>query len=1082
MLSGNPIWVSNTDDSGAGSLRAAIEQANETPGQDTIKFRPSSWDEIELSSQLLITDDLVIQGPGAENLTVSGGGSTRVFLVLPAELADDPLVTPSPAQLETAPEVTIRKLTIAEGLATDAPGNPPGPFVFGGGIYNLGGTVHVEQVEMRGNTAVGAVTAGGAIANEFGGTLTVSRSQFAENLSDGALIGVGGAITSDLGPTAESRSFSIEGSGEVPQGFPLVPNQFRPHTIDDGSLTIGDTTLSYTGAGSAQTFTADLGTRSGTFGSGDPFVFTDADGDQLVTYYGRTDKGAAAPGEFELLSVDEHPDGLGGGDVFAHWVAEFVVQPAESTGKYAGVTGSWIMDAYSNPFLLSDLTTSGPNAGANFPLSYRWESRPEEEPSLVFPGLTGQPEVHIDLSSFENNIASSQLGHIPGEGFSGLAAGGAILNVTGIMTVDRSSFSGNSVMSGIGTGGAAKGGPAFGGAINSSNISPFGAAQSELSVRNSFFEGNVATAGAGGDTGAIGGEAAGGAILVTNFGQAELRGNTFAGNQAIGGAGVDGAQGGAATGGGVAATSGANVELRHNAFTGNSVDGGSSDGTNAGGAGRGGALGLFSVDLTGWFPGPASGSVSHSVFADNTANGVGGAIYSEGELDVTKSHFTGNEAIGEAETVIFLNPAQRSVGGAAGGAIISLGSLNVHSSRFTENRARGADDADSGNGQFANGDPVFSGGGYGGAIISTGGTVTAKIEASQFRNNIAEAGDRGLGEFAALALGGALVSDSEMTVTRSQFRGNAAIAGDNSTSPFHNGHALGGAIISGSLLPAAVPTNPGGSLVLEDSLLVNNQALGGNNNTALLDASLIPLADGPNNGYGGGLLVYQGTGTVSRSLFRGNEARAGVGGLDQNGNIGVGGGAFFFSFLGPVTAEVEHSQFIGNVAMGADGGAGIGGGIAVGTLDAPFGFPGVTSIHHTRLIRNEAVGGDGVDGGDGIGGGLAVAAGGIAELSRSAVLFNRAIGGDGDETGGDGLGGGVAAVDGGSVDIVRTRVLGNRAEGGSGGDSDGEGLGGGGYNSASATEFGLDAFSLFWMQFNSASDDGDDIFGPFSLL
>jgi hypothetical protein len=292
-LSGSPIWVSNTDDSGDGSLRDAIEEANANPGEDTIKFRSSAWGTIALSSQLLITDDLVIDGPGAQKLSVSGQGAERVFLMLPAELADDPFVTPSPAQLETAPEVTIGKLTIEDGLAIDAPGNPsPGPFAFGGGIYNVGGTVHFEKVEMAGNRAEGFLAAGGAAANEFGGTLTVSRSHLAENTADGTLVGVGGAITSDLGPTAEARLFSIEGSGLAPEGFPLPPGDIRPHFIDDGSLAIGDTTLTHTGAGSVQTFDPALGL----FGSADPFIFTDTDGDQLVTYYGRTDKGAQEEG------------------------------------------------------------------------------------------------------------------------------------------------------------------------------------------------------------------------------------------------------------------------------------------------------------------------------------------------------------------------------------------------------------------------------------------------------------------------------------------------------------------------------------------------------------------------------------------------------------------------------------------------------------------------------------------------------------------------------------------------------------------------------------------------------------------
>jgi len=49
--------------------------------------------------------------------------------------------------------------------------------------------------------------------------------------------------------------------------------------------------------------------------------------------------------------------------VEARWLAEFVVVPDESTGRFAGVTGSWIMDARSEPFVL----------GSDDPVAYSWE-------------------------------------------------------------------------------------------------------------------------------------------------------------------------------------------------------------------------------------------------------------------------------------------------------------------------------------------------------------------------------------------------------------------------------------------------------------------------------------------------------------------------------------------------------------------------------------------------------------------------------------------------------------------------------------------------------------------------------------
>src|SRR5271157_1697446 len=66
------ILVSNAGDSGPGSLRAAIVQANTTP--DTITFDPSVTGTINLLSALPELDaDFTIQGPGPNVLAVANG-------------------------------------------------------------------------------------------------------------------------------------------------------------------------------------------------------------------------------------------------------------------------------------------------------------------------------------------------------------------------------------------------------------------------------------------------------------------------------------------------------------------------------------------------------------------------------------------------------------------------------------------------------------------------------------------------------------------------------------------------------------------------------------------------------------------------------------------------------------------------------------------------------------------------------------------------------------------------------------------------------------------------------------------------
>jgi hypothetical protein len=112
------------------------------------------------------------------------------------------------------------------------------------------------------------------------------------------------------------------------------------------------------------------GKLGGTFGSGPGgFSFVAANGDVLATNYGRTGKGGAkAPGTVTLTIV-----GLDGmlPVVTAEFVAEFVVDGAGSTGRFSGVTGSWVMYARTAPFTL----------GSTDPVVYTWEG----EGRLTYP-------------------------------------------------------------------------------------------------------------------------------------------------------------------------------------------------------------------------------------------------------------------------------------------------------------------------------------------------------------------------------------------------------------------------------------------------------------------------------------------------------------------------------------------------------------------------------------------------------------------------------------------------------------------------------------------------------------------------
>jgi hypothetical protein len=160
---------------------------------------------------------------------------------------------------------------------------------------------------------------------------------------------------------AQSEAFKISGGGVGTQGLPLPTQPARPHWAIGEGTHLGR----YYGEGSVQTDNvAPTATGfAGNFGGGSPFVFTGANGDKLVCWYGRADHGASAPGTFELTVVGFTPSGAP--IVTAKFIAEFVVQPSASTGKFAGVTGSWIMYAQTEPFVL----------GSSDPVAYTWEGK-----------------------------------------------------------------------------------------------------------------------------------------------------------------------------------------------------------------------------------------------------------------------------------------------------------------------------------------------------------------------------------------------------------------------------------------------------------------------------------------------------------------------------------------------------------------------------------------------------------------------------------------------------------------------------------------------------------------------------------
>ena len=199
------VTVTNTRDSGAGTLRRAISLANgEGSVFDTITFSPGGRGTITLASPLpTITDTanqgLTIDGGSAADVTISGNDRVQVF------------------EVSSGANLTLANLTVAHGNAGDCIEDG-----FGGGIFNFG-SLEVTNSTFSFNSTTNnpdGNNLGGAIFNatqgSSAGVATMSNSTFSGNSSlDGgaiAQLGPDSSLTVTNSTFSENRAFR-EGGG-----------------------------------------------------------------------------------------------------------------------------------------------------------------------------------------------------------------------------------------------------------------------------------------------------------------------------------------------------------------------------------------------------------------------------------------------------------------------------------------------------------------------------------------------------------------------------------------------------------------------------------------------------------------------------------------------------------------------------------------------------------------------------------------------------------------------------------------------------------------------------------------------------
>jgi hypothetical protein len=184
--SGQTFFVTNTSDSGTGSLRQAISNAN-TSGGGTILFSNVTGVITLTSGEMVLSTNLTIDAsavPGG--ITINGNQASRIFNII------------------TGGNVVINSLTITNGFQrTDD----------GGGILN-NGSLTLNRCTLTGNYSGNSGDGGGAIGNDSG-NLVVNQCTFAGNTTSGWGGGIENLATLTVNQCTFSLNRSFSGGGAI---------------------------------------------------------------------------------------------------------------------------------------------------------------------------------------------------------------------------------------------------------------------------------------------------------------------------------------------------------------------------------------------------------------------------------------------------------------------------------------------------------------------------------------------------------------------------------------------------------------------------------------------------------------------------------------------------------------------------------------------------------------------------------------------------------------------------------------------------------------------------------------------------
>jgi len=221
--------VTNSNDAGAGSLRAAIEAANAAPGPDTITFEiPDPPQQINLQSSLTVTEEVIIDGftqQAAKPNTLSFGSNT----LLKVEVDGSDIGTGG-TFVVNADRFIVRGLAInGKGIGVQY---STGGFGRIEGCYvgtNLAGTA------ADGNNSHGIFTGAEAHSITIGGDLPSQRNIVSGNSTHGMRV------------TGDDAVIMGNIVGADATGLAPIPNGFNGISIEGWNVNVGHDDFNHTG-------------------------------------------------------------------------------------------------------------------------------------------------------------------------------------------------------------------------------------------------------------------------------------------------------------------------------------------------------------------------------------------------------------------------------------------------------------------------------------------------------------------------------------------------------------------------------------------------------------------------------------------------------------------------------------------------------------------------------------------------------------------------------------------------------------------------------------------------------------------